>query len=778
MTARAIPREPSRIGEGWSTFILLAFMLLCVSGSIDAANWADGLSISTWTVLGGLVVGFAMGKLDRVPGWLTHAFALLLGIFAVPVFATSLLPRALTFQEKMLLLDDRFGAWVVKVISGGVSADNLIFVLQVAYLTWLMSYFAAWFIYRRHQVWGAVIPSGIGILLNLFYAAPQTNLYFGGFILCALLLIVRLNLHAMERGWRALSIGYTSDINVDLLTYGTIFAVGLMVLAWMMPATAPGPDWLGVLEPLQSPWQNVEDQFNRVFSSLRAVARPGPSTFFGTTLQMGGPVHLGNRPVMDVKTDYGRYWRGSVYDKYTGLGWINTHVNALNLGANDPRLDDPALGVLRADVTQTFKVYLPDQNILYSESQPIRFDQPTEVRYGEAPGNSATPFLDVALVRTRRIMRDGDSYSVVSSISVADEDSLRTAPTDYSAWIRDNYLQLPDTVPQRVRDLAKSITAPYLNPYDKAVAIQEYLRTHIKYNENVSAPPPGVDGVDYTLFERPEGYCNYYASAMAVLARAAGIPARVASGYTMGDYSNGVYHVVEANAHSWTEVYFPGYGWIEFEPTASKPEIERPKKQTPAPDNSQDQSTDLKSPNKSRTNRGLEDDSGPFGPGTPWWQLRNSFWDNPTNVTLTGAGITILLAAGIVGVMQWRRSRRLQHLPPAARFYENLLYLARWVGVRAEKHATPFERANALSDAVPTAHADVDRATGLYVREKYSAHPLDESERSALTDAWARVRAALVRAWVVRTIQRITTPIVAFVKNLYHTLERMGNPYK
>ena len=83
--------------------------------------------------------------------------------------------------------------------------------------------------------------------------------------------------------------------------------------------------------------------------------------------------------------------------------------------------------------------------------------------------------------------------------------------------------------------------------------------------------------MDYVLFERPEGYCNYYASAMAVLARSVGIPARVASGYAVGSPSDdGLYHINEANAHSWPEIYLGELGWVEFEPTSARPEIVRP----------------------------------------------------------------------------------------------------------------------------------------------------------------------------------------------------------
>ncbi len=108
--------------------------------------------------------------------------------------------------------------------------------------------------------------------------------------------------------------------------------------------------------------------------------------------------------------------------------------------------------------------------------------------------------------------------------------------------------------------------------------MRDYLRKNISYNDQIDAPPDGVDPVHYTLFVTQEGYCNYYASAMAIMLRSQGVPSRVVSGYAQGEYdeTSQSYRVRANNAHTWVEVYFPQYGWIQFEPTASLPLIDRP----------------------------------------------------------------------------------------------------------------------------------------------------------------------------------------------------------
>ena len=120
------------------------------------------------------------------------------------------------------------------------------------------------------------------------------------------------------------------------------------------------------------------------------------------------------------------------------------------------------------------------------------------------------------------------------------------------------------------------MTAVEPTPYDRARAIEQYLRT-FPYTLQLPPPPLDRDVVDYFLFDLQKGYCDYYASAMVVLARAAGLPARLVVGYAPGtfDAQRALYVVTAADAHSWAEVYFPGIGWIEFEPTAGRAALER-----------------------------------------------------------------------------------------------------------------------------------------------------------------------------------------------------------
>lgn len=142
---------------------------------------------------------------------------------------------------------------------------------------------------------------------------------------------------------------------------------------------------------------------------------------------------------------------------------------------------------------------------------------------------------------------------------------------DNSNTIYSKYIDLPDSVPKRVKALAASITRNENNDYDKVKAIEEYLSKNYKYNLSPGTVPDGVDFVDYFLFEQKEGYCTYFATAMAVLTRSIGIPSRYVEGYLIPSTKGKdvMYEVTNERAHAWVEVYFEGVGWIPFEATAS-----------------------------------------------------------------------------------------------------------------------------------------------------------------------------------------------------------------
>jgi transglutaminase-like putative cysteine protease len=184
---------------------------------------------------------------------------------------------------------------------------------------------------------------------------------------------------------------------------------------------------------------------------------------------------------------------------------------------------------------------------------------------------------DVSSIAARTTVVRGDIYRVRSQVANPTAAQLRAAGTNYPAWVRSRFLQLPETLTPRTRQLAVEITRGLDNPYDQTAAITRWLRANIQYTLESGEPPEGVEPIDWFLFDHGVGFCNWYASAEVLMLRSLGIPARIAAGFAQGtpDESGSTFLVRQRDAHAWPEVYFPDYGWIEFEPTSAQPPLER-----------------------------------------------------------------------------------------------------------------------------------------------------------------------------------------------------------
>jgi transglutaminase-like putative cysteine protease len=679
--------------------------------AIIAANWTDGLEVLWLVALGGAAAGWLI-SLSRFRSVTAHLLSAVYGVTWIGYLLAGPLPYSL-WRDRILTLYGRLVAWITLTLRGGTGRDSLLFILLLSVIVWWVGYTAIWNTVRHQRVWRAVLPSGIVLFVNLYYyPGSKLDVYLMVYLLCALLLVVRSYTVLQERRWEREGVGYNSDVRVDVLRSGLVLAVVTIVLAWVAPTAASSESAYDLWRRVGGPWQSVEDNFNRMFSTLRSQSFVQGNPF-GRTLTLRGPRVLRDVPVLQIvaPSDNRFYWRGVVFDRYTGGGWINTDDNSVQLDAwQAPKL---ASFEAREEVTQTVTVLLPADTLIFAAPQPSRVSVTTR-----ADANiMADGVTEMSQLIANRSLMKGMIYQVVSSLSAADEDSLRAAGTDYPAWVRDRYLQLPDSLPQSVRAQAQSIAGSQPTPYDKASAIEAWLRTNITYDDQTPAPPQDEDGVAYVLRIR-RGYCDYYASAMVAMLRSLGVPARLAVGYAQGTYDpiNRVYLVKERDAHSWVEVFFPTYGWIEFEPTASQPLIPRPlpapkSAATPAP--TSPDTGDIR-PRPSREPNEPED-IGPIGGGGAFRRPVGAWvW--------VLAAIAAFLAGLFAAILIFER-RGLGGLSHTAQMYARLLRFAGWLRVRWRDSQTPHERGLAFAEAVPDASQLILQVTDNYTREQYSLTP-------------------------------------------------------
>ncbi|MCR8655866.1 transglutaminase-like domain-containing protein [Paenibacillus endoradicis] len=342
------------------------------------------------------------------------------------------------------------------------------------------------------------------------------------------------------------------------------------------------------------------------------------SGYSRTDKKLGGSFQFDYSPVMTVKTTHKSYWRGESRYYYDGTGWYDTSYLSENEGLTEIiRVDEEFIAEERP-LAQTVMVE-QQYNFVRQAPLPVLFaaGQATrllEVVYKDTV-NLSEELTDITEITTIgpgellkgalwhpsdwRIEQYGDgtvksniaTYQVESEVIVIDHQALAEA----TATIEDEdameaYTSIPLLFPERVRKLAEEVTATANNDYEKVLLLEQHLKSSYNYTntpDTTKLTGTSSDFVEQFLFELQEGYCDYFSTSMVMMARTLNIPARWVKGFSSGvsdepivnqeqlaytqymknSDTSGTYTVRNADAHSWVEVYFEGYGWVAFEPT-------------------------------------------------------------------------------------------------------------------------------------------------------------------------------------------------------------------
>ena len=365
--------------------------------------------------------------------------------------------------------------------------------------------------------------------------------------------------------------------------------VGLTLVAATLPTVALGDD-----SPREWSAAGIEAQvldffypfFNPKFFDFQTTG------FSGRGGRLGGDVLVNDREVMWVRNNRRVYLSGAVRDIYTGEGWLASRPEHIPfdvgmLSADAFKTKNALLTQMRDEVelTEDNTIVLVadgsvigaleevtvniDRNRIATIFQPakmvyIGINQPVTFMQNGMGALSTTEFMPAL---TEYVFQ----YLWVDYSNSAVQDLLRQQPPPGQAReLPATYIELPPSVPQRVINLAHEVAGHYDNNFDKVKALEAFLARGFEYTLTPGPVPYGHDFVDYFLFEVQVGYCTYYATALAVLSRALGIPSRYLEGFSMPmhqiDYH---YHVTNRYAHAWVEIYFEGFGWVPFEPTSA-----------------------------------------------------------------------------------------------------------------------------------------------------------------------------------------------------------------
>ncbi|MBI2867032.1 MAG: DUF4129 domain-containing protein [Chloroflexi bacterium] len=790
------------------TLALVYLTTWSVVFSVERARWVSQAPALPWIALGAVLTGAILSRV-RFPGILLHVVGLGLGFVAV-AWRTAALVEASGWAARIDLFEARLHAWVDAVRSGAISLDLIAFTFIISLAAWLVGYVTSWFVFRSRNPWPGVVLGGLAILTNLSYLAPRYYYHLALFLGFAMLLIAWVNFTKQRSTWTRESIPFSRFVHFSSLADASIFVALVLVVAWVMPVTHSRPPVLeGVWQKTQSPWADHADDLNRAFAGLPA-RRSFAQHPFGSALPFRGTINLGDEVIFRVNTTLPGYWRGRSYDVYTRQGWLSgdretraldkvppeslvlppgtvevTHevtvvvpgevffLPGMVLGADQPavaevakpvsfRIDlrasgdtqdglptslQPAVQQLREAQRQGTVTKERAERIVPDEFQVLRLLQQSGLPAFVEVARVQQPPAEVLALRPSK--GQTTSYNVTTLLPTGTERELRFAGTDYPDWVRDRYLQLPPDFSPRVRALAQRLTARAANPYDKASAIEDYLRT-LPYTWEVEPPPFNADGVEHFLFTLRKGYSDYFSSTMTVILRSVGIPARLALGYATGDQDPQAkdWVVKDKDSHAWPEVYFPGYGWVPFEPTPSHSHITRGIIPSPAQD------PDMLELSSSGDSSAFEDDLFdldfplPAGPGFQqqsrwmWWWVAT-----PSSV------LFVLLCLAVMGRFWWRRG--LGGHPFAAQAYEQMCRLAFLAGVGHHSSQTPTEFGESLSGQFPEHRKAISGLSETYARWRFGGVQPTLRQETDLREGWR----GLFRAMRKRVIGlRMTTP--------------------
>ncbi len=755
--SRRIPLAPS---EGWLTLLLVFVLVLTVAWSIDDAEWILGRDRLTdflaWLAIPSVLWGFVGGKV----GWsrpTTYLLGAVVGALVVPIVAGYVLvPDA-----------GSIGAWFRAIADASVNAyldlawRNRVltqeyghFMLVLGLLVWATGVFAGYATFGRHRPLNAIIVTGLVLLVDMALTERDQLTLLVAFTVAALLILVRHHATDERTTWVRRRLGDPAGVGSLYLRGGTAFAVLAIVGSLLLTSTASSA-------PLAGVWSDAGQQLIELTQGLQRYLPRGGGTritgvSFGPQTAITGRWVTDTTPAVRMRLPAGDaapyYWRAVAYDRFELSGWSLTDSVTVERAAGSDVLadtsEDPPSRDSRRELSFTVEPLEFRGSSIFSPGPPKTVDRATRLTLvgpGEYFGSLESaggggPYRVTALI-------PGTGDETTGGLT---ENRLRAAGQSYPERVRSLYLAVPDgslgpdslALLETIRKLS-----PLNDPYDLARTAEQYLRSPaFTYNTDVAGLDCGDRSVVECFAHFKQGYCQYYASTMAILLRSAGVPTRLVQGFLPGerDPKTGVEVVRYSNSHAWVEVYFPGYGWVPFDPTGGGVAQLAPLPSgAPVP-----VSTASVGPAGPATPRGEEGDptirpGGLGGSGS----TRSDVGSGPY------IAITLLLAI-VVGLLAFLAYRQGPRGPVSADVvFGSVSRLAARFGFARRPTETVYEYAGSLAELLPSARPELETVAQAKVEVSYGHRELGADRLRALQEAQRRLRVALLRL-VVRRARR------------------------
>jgi transglutaminase-like putative cysteine protease len=746
--------------EGWLTLAGVAVMVVALGWSIDDVRYVNGVgSLTDFLPLAGLagvVFGFAGPKLGW-GRWSTHLIGIAFAAMILPIIAGGIVlgdtvtgfgPAALAARYHKAA-EVVYRVWLDLAINGRAFTNEYgHYFIALGALMWATGQYAAYAVFGHRRALDAVLVTGLVLLGNMALAEADQLHLMVLFSLAALTLLSRSHAFDERVTWLRRRIGDPATVTGLYLRGGAVFISGAVLGSLFLTATASSA-------PLQGLWRDVPGSLVSFSQWLQRYVPLGGDTknpgfvSFGENAAILGSWTSSNEVAFQVRLPASEteqfWWKVGTYSDFDLTYWswgpttsaeVQARDTLLADSADDPT-DRPAQREVRFEITREGLV----SEFAVSPETILSVDQPATVR-------TTRPDKFLAAVQL-----GAGSYTVTAVVPVRGQEPgaitanrLRVASQEYSSAIKRTYI---DNIPvgatgpaaEAILDTVLART-PANNPYDIAKTMEAYLQSNFRYDIDISDEiHDDCDGISMVeCFARVKaGFCQYYASTMAILLREAGIPTRLAQGFLPGQRSgDGTETVRQSGAHAWVEVYFPDYGWVPFNPTGNgrgalvAPPSGPPETATPRPSGvavtDNPNSTDAEGPDQRRS-------PGTVAPGGP-------IDNGPRNGPFIAIAVLLVIGALALAYVAWKRGPRPMH---PDRAWGSIGRWAGRFGLAPRASQTVYEYAGVLGDALPIVRPELSTVANAKVEISYARRDLGEDRLRAVAEAHRRLRLGLIR---------------------------------
>jgi transglutaminase-like putative cysteine protease len=759
---RRFPLAPS---EGWLTVGLVAVLCVTMAAAIDDVAPILARDDFTDLLVPMAILGMLAGLIGAKVGWgrwLTYLVGAVFAALIVPLAVGDLLVRnAPVPVENAGTLAAAYHETATSLVKA--ATDLLVlrspstnqfghFILVMGLLVWGTAMFASFTVFRHGRPLNAIVVVGLVLLVNMSLTTRDQLVYLVVFSLASLFLLIRYHVLEEQAEWVRRRIGDPASISGVYLRGGTLFIVAAIGGSLLLTNVASS-------DPLRGAWGGLSGGLIELSHSIQGYLPMGDnSRSFGADFDPTGTRISGRwnpdtslEVTIQLPADEKRpfYWRVTTFDKFALNSWRASPGAPVIREAGDALLDgSPDAPNLDPNVTQPVQFTVTPEGFtgrpILSPLTPFAIDQRAEV--GLVGDGS---FLGT-------IQRDDHGpYTVTALIPIKgndpgqlNEENLRSAGTDYPVEVTNFYLDVPPgAMPAggKAQELYDQLVAeaPSLTPFDFALFLQDRFQDSgpdalFQYDANLfdllSGPCKDLSSVEcFAAYRR--GYCQYYASTMAIFLREQGIPSRIVEGFLPGKRTvRGEEPILNSQSHQWVEVYFPGYGWVPFDPTGgSVAQLEAlpsgpPVAGSPRPAQSfalpsRPVGDGINEPNDG-TNPGVVGTNSPAGP-------------------LIGMAVLLAVIVGALAFVAWQRGPR--NGTTADHAYRTVTRLASRFGFGPRPTQTVYEFSGSLGEVLPIARPQLELVARAKVETSYGRGVLDDERLRALRDAERRLKLNMFR---------------------------------